>query len=357
MTIRSRRIAVRIFAAACVAATSIACSLQTVLAEEISDPGGIFAPGAKLTRIVAEPEGLFYEGPAMGHDGMLYFSDLTITPAKGLKAGITWKHDPDTGKTTVYRSPSGMSNGIAFDAQGRMIVVHQGDYGLRYVSRTDMSTGKAEIVAAHYGGHPFNAPNDVIVDSKGRIFFTDPMYDHRSWEQEEQPVRGVYRIDTDGSVHLVVANVRQPNGLALSPDESILYVCNYDFGKNGPFLVADDFKGDMPPVTSQLFSYDLRPDGTTKFRKILIDLTPQSGCDGIKVDEKGNLYVAAGAVPYLYVYSPDGQKRLATITLPDKNAFLLNINFGRGKYAHTLFIAARDGIYKVETKYQGAVQR
>ena len=84
-----------------------------------------------------------------------------------------------------------MSNGIAFDAQGRMIVAHQGDYGLRFISRTDMATGKAEIVAANYGGHPFNAPNDVIVDSKGRIFFTDPMYDHRSWEQEEQPVRGV----------------------------------------------------------------------------------------------------------------------------------------------------------------------
>ena len=147
----------------------------------------------------------------------------------------------------------------------------------------------------------------MIVDSKGRIFFTDPMYDHRSWEQEEQPVRGVYRIDTDGSVHLVVANIHHPNGLALSPDESMLYVCNYDFGKNGPFLVADDFKGDMPPVASQLFAFDLRADGTTKFRKVVVDLSPQSGCDGIKVDEKGNIYVAAGAVPYLYVYTPDGQ--------------------------------------------------
>jgi gluconolactonase len=249
-----------------------------------------------------------------------------------------------------------MSNGITFDTHGRMIVVHQGDYGLRFVSRTDMSTGKAEIVAGSYGGHPFNAPNDVIVDSKGRIFFTDPMYDHRGWEKEEQPVRGVYRIDPDGSVHLVVAIVRQPNGLALSPDESTLYVCNYDFGKNGPFLVTDDFKGDMPPVTSQLFAFDLRPDGTTKVRKILFDLSPQSGCDGIKVDEKGNIFVAAGAVPVLYVYSPEG-KRLATVTLPGKDAFLLNVNFGRGKYDHTLFIAASDGIYTIETRNAGAAGR
>jgi hypothetical protein len=64
--------------------------------------------------------------------------------------------------------------------------------------------------------------------------------------------------------------------------------------------------------------------------------------------------MAAGAVPYLYVYSSDGQKRLATITLPGKNAFLLNINFGRGKYDHTLFLATSEGIYKVETKNKGA---
>lgn len=352
MNIRRIQVAAQIFGAA---AALLACGTLNAVAAEVEDTGGVFASGAKLTRIVGAPEGFFYEGPAMGHDGMLYFSDLTITPAKGLKAGITWKHDLETGKTTVYRSPSGMSNGIAFDAQGRMIVAHQGDYGLRYITRTDMATGKADIVAPHYGNHPFNAPNDVIVDSKGRIFFTDPMYDHRSWEQEEQPVRGVYRIDTDGSVHLVVAIVHQPNGLALSPDESTLYVCNYDFGKNGPFLVADDFKGDMPSVTSQLFAFDLKPDGSTKFRKILVDLSPQSGCDGIKVDEKGNIYMAAGAVPYLYVYSPEG-KRLATVTLPGKNAFLLNVNFGRGKYDHTLFIAASDGIYRIETKNKGAGQ-
>ena len=243
--------------AAALIASVVAGGGKAAKADEINDTAGLFPAGAKVTQIVGEPDGFFYEGPAMGHDGMLYFSDLAITPAKGLRAGITWKYDPETKKATVYRSPSGMSNGIAFDAQGRMVVVHQADYGLRLVSRTDMATGKAEIVTGQYGGHPYNAPNDLTIDSKGRIWFTDPEYDHRGWEQQEQNVRGVYRIDPDNSVHLVVADVRQPNGIALSPDESRLYVCNFDFGTSGPMGVKDDFKGTMPPITTQLRVYDV----------------------------------------------------------------------------------------------------
>jgi hypothetical protein len=133
-----------------------------------------------LSKIV-RPEGLFYEA-RHGHDGMS--TSATHHPQPRDEGRHYLKHDLATGKTTVYRSPSGMSNGIAFDAQRRMIVAHQGDYGLPHITRTDMATGKAEIVAPNCGSHPFHAPNDVIVDSKGRIFFTDPMYDHRSWSRK-----------------------------------------------------------------------------------------------------------------------------------------------------------------------------
>ena len=115
-----------------------------------------------------------------------------------------------------------MSNGILFDARGDMIVAEGADFGGRRVTRTDMRTGKSYIMAGLYNGHPFNSPNDLTIDAKGRIFFTDPRY--IGHEPIEQPVMGIYRIDLDSSVHLLAANVWLPNGIAVSPDQKTLYV-------------------------------------------------------------------------------------------------------------------------------------
>ena len=225
----------------------------------------IVAPGAKLERLFGE--GFFTEGPAPSPDGSVYFSDITVGKASGNQAGYIWRWDPQTRTSTVFRSPSGMSNGMVFDAQGRMVVAEGAAFGGRRITRTDMKTGKSVILAALFDGRPFNSPNDVALDARGRIYFTDPRY--VGWEPIEQPVQGVYRIDPDGRVSLVVADAGKPNGIAVSPDEATLYVGAND---NGSF-------SDLPPETpaapgrKALLAYDLAPDGSAKFRRAVVDFS------------------------------------------------------------------------------------
>ena len=228
----------------------------------------------------------FTEGATVAPDGMVYFSDITFTDQTDMQAGHIWKHNPETGETTVFRSPSGMSNGMEFDAQGRLVVAEGADFGGRRITRTDMETGKSEIIAGLYNGKPFNSPNDLVIDEQGRIYFTDPRY--AGHEPVEQPVFGVYRIDPDGSIHLVVTDGGKPNGVAVSPDQQTLYVISHDNGAMGSF--PDEVplrKGRMA-----LLAYDLSPEGTATFRKTLVDYAPQDGPDGMVVDAEGNLWVA-----------------------------------------------------------------
>ncbi len=139
----------------------------------------IVPEGARLEKLF---EGVVLtEGVAVAPDGMVYFSDITFSHAtkddKGvIDAGHIWKFNPKTKKTTIFRSPSGMSNGIKFDAAGNMIICEGADYGGRRVIRTDMKTGKSYIIAGMYEGRPFNSPNDVTIDNKGRLYFSDPRY-------------------------------------------------------------------------------------------------------------------------------------------------------------------------------------
>ena len=132
------------------------------------------------------------EGVAAAPDGTIYFSDITFTRETAMQAGHILRFDPATKKTTVYRSPSGMSNGIKFDAQGRMVVAEGADFGGRRITRTDLSTGKSVILAGLYEGRPFNSPNDITIDRQGRIYFSDPRY--LGYEPIEQPVMAVYRM-------------------------------------------------------------------------------------------------------------------------------------------------------------------
>src|SRR5438132_13384048 len=121
------------------------------------------------------------EGCVSAPDGTIYFSDITFSHVakdkRGfIEAGHIWKFDPKTKKTTVFRSPSGMSNGIKFDAEGNMIVAEGADYGGRRVIKTDMKTGKSYILAAMFEGRQLNSPNDITIDEKGRVYFSDPRY-------------------------------------------------------------------------------------------------------------------------------------------------------------------------------------
>lgn len=104
------------------------------------------------------------EGVAVAPDGTVFFSDITFTTETGMQAGHILRYDPKSDKTVVYRSPSGMSNGLKFDAQGRMVAAEGADHGGRRITRTDLVTGKSVILAGLFEGKPFNSPNDIAID-------------------------------------------------------------------------------------------------------------------------------------------------------------------------------------------------
>lgn len=280
------------------------------------------------------------EGPTMSPDGILYFSDFPWSKGKPGKAGMIWSLNPVTGESKVFRSPSGMANGMMFDVNGDLIVCEGADFGGRRVTKTDMKTGKSVIIAGLYQGRPFNSPNDLAIDEQGRIYFTDPRYLGK--EPMEQNQMGVYRIDNDGSIHLVAANVTKPNGIIISPDQKNLYVANADWPGNGNFWVLPDEQSAVRPTPEgALIAFDLMPDGSLKFKSKLIDRR----ADGMAIDVDGNLYLSMG--DKVEVFSPKGEK-ITEIKTPARN-----VCFGRGKYSKTLFIAGGTGVYMIETKKEG----
>ncbi|MFO1042912.1 MAG: SMP-30/gluconolactonase/LRE family protein [Planctomycetaceae bacterium] len=309
----------------------------------------IVPPNAKLEKLFESH--VLTEGVSVAPDGMVYFSEITFSnksrDSKGaIEAGHIWKFDPASSKTSIFRSPSGMSNGIKFDAAGNMLVAEGADYGGRRVTRTDMKTGKSYIIAGMFEGRPFNAPNDITIDEKGRIYFSDPRY--LGHEPIEQPLMAVYRIDTDGSIHRIITDAGKPNGVAVSPDQKTLYVVSNDNGSAGIERLSPDTpvrKGNMA-----LMAYDLAADGTAKFRKTLVDYAPFDGPDGLVMDKQGNLYVAVRAEnrPGICVYSPEG-KELAYI----KTEVPTNVGFGRGDDSKLLYITAGSSLYRIRLNREG----
>lgn len=287
----------------------------------------------------------FTEGPTVAPDGSVYFSDITFTHEANMQAGHIMRYDPNTGKTSVFRSPSGMSNGMKFDAEGRLVVAEGADFGGRRITRTDMTTGKSDIIAGLYEGRPFNSPNDLTIDEMGRIYFTDPRY--VGFEPVEQPVMGVYQIDTDGSVHLVVADSGKPNGIAVSPDQKTLYIGSND---SGSFRNITD---ELPTYIGRmaLLAYDLSTDGIATFRTTLVDYAPEHGPDGFEVDVEGNLYVAVRDKTRfgVCIYAPNGDE-LAYIKTPELPT---NVAFGRGASSKILYITAGGGLYKIRVAKDG----
>jgi gluconolactonase len=310
----------------------------------------IVAPDAKVERIYTGAT--FTEGPAQAADGALYFSQITVSRrfrARGapFPAGHIWRLDPRTGQARIFRSPSGQANGITFDLEGRMLIAEGADFGGRRITRTDLATGESIVLAAQYNGRPFNAPNDLIVDAGGRIYFTDPRY--FGPEPVEQPVQGVYRIDPDGKIALLTADAGKANGIVISPDQRTLYVSSLDFG-------AMDFLSDEIGTVSgpmALYAYDLSPAGALSSRRVLKDFAPGMGPDGITVDRDGNLYLAVpGEQPDgqgIHVISARGEP-LAFIPIPESPT---NVKFGRGADARTLFVTSSSSVYRVRVLRSG----
>src|SRR5881296_3912265 len=174
----SKRDLVALIAAVGCSATAFAA--DSGFPDPVGDPAYV-PQGSKLERLF-DGGCMLTEGVAAGHDGMIYFSDITFTKfckdpsGKYLQAGNIWKYDPKTGEAMIYRSPSGMSNGLKFDREGNMIAALGADYGGRMLIKTDMRTGRSWILTGMFEGKPYNALNDISIDEKGRIYFTDPRY-------------------------------------------------------------------------------------------------------------------------------------------------------------------------------------
>ncbi|MGE5440354.1 MAG: SMP-30/gluconolactonase/LRE family protein [Bacteroidota bacterium] len=299
----------------------------------------IFPPGARLEKVFGD--GFFTEGPAESPDGSIYFSDLTFTSESRMQAGYIWKFDPRTGKTHLFRSPSGMANGIRFNNEGNMIVAQSADFGLRCITETDMKTGKSRIIAGLFNNKPFNSPNDLSIDKKGRIYFTDPRY--TGHEKVEQHVMGVYRLDTDGKVSLIISDLPMPNGIAVSPDEKTLYVGCYDEGSE-----ADSVNKVSRSPLMEILAYNLKEDGSAQLKKVLIKLPAEGGPDGIRLDEKGNIYAAIRneASPSVKVFSSEGLE-IASLPVPEVPS---NLTFSRNGY---LYITAGKSLYRIKTLNRG----
>jgi len=319
-----------------------------------TDDGGVLPTDARLMKVF-DGGCMLTEGVSAGHDGMMYFSDMTFTArckddsGRYSQAGNIWKYDPRSGETVIFRSPSGMSNGIKFDANGDMIAALGADFGGRMLLKTDMRTGKSYILSGLYNGQPYNAPNDVTIDEKGRIYFSDPRY--LGHEPVMQPGFAVYRLDPDGNVVRVVTNGGKTNGVLVSPDQKTLYVVSND---NGWLDMMRLDEANARPFEGHhvLQAYDLSPAGTVSNRRVLVDYAPYSGPDGLIADAKGNLYVALRAEnrPGIGVFNREG-KEIAFI--PTGKELPTNVGFGRGEERHVLYVTSGKSLYKIATLNQG----
>ena len=300
--------------------------------------------GAKLERVFHS--GNWTEDPVESPDGKVYFCDVTATFRTGMTAGIIWVFDPTSGQTRIFRSPSGMAAGIQFDANGCMVAACGADFGARAIIRTDMETGRSNIVAGLYKGRPFNSPNDLIIDRQGRIYFTDPRY--LGHESIEQPVFGVYRVDGDGTVNLILADVSKPNGIALSPDERILYVVEHDI------RLLDRRIEDVPTRDigeMRILRYALNADGSANNQEVFVDFAGEKGADGIAIDPDGNLYAAVQSDrhPGVRVFSAAGEL-LALLPMPERPSNLALTTLHEQPF---LYVTASTGLYRIRTGLPG----
>jgi len=274
----------------------------------------------------------FTEGPVWHPDGYLLFSDPN--------ANVIYKYDPRMGNVSVYMTKTGYtgydigdyhqpgSNGLAIDPSGHLIVCQHGN---RRIIRDEIK-GPMTVLSDQYNGRRLNSPNDLVIKSNGDIYFTDPPYGlPRAYDdpRRELPHAGVYRI-RNGKTDLLTTDLGGPNGIAFSPDETYLYVSNWD---------SRDIHN-----TKTLWRYEVKPDGTLTNGKVFFDMNQtddDEALDGIKVDMKGNVFVSApGGV---WIISPAG-KYLGKIIGPERPA-----NMAWGDDGKTLYLTAHTGLYKITT--------
>lgn len=292
----------------------------------LADDAKFFPADAKVEKLWGD--GSFTEGPCLGPDGCIYFSDI---------GNRIMKFDPATKKTDVFRDPSGRSNGLKFDKRGRLIACEGANTGgNRRISITDKD-GKVKSLAETYNGKRFNSPNDLTLDSRGRVYFTDPRY--VGDEKIELDTQSVYRIDPDGKVTKIIVDVKKPNGIVLSPDEKTLYLAE---------------SNSDPKAARLLLAYPLKEDGTVGLGKNLFDFGADRGIDGMTATRDGHIVATAGRgkTAGISVFTPEG-KKVGFLSTPEDPS---NCCFGE-KDLKTLYITAGKSLYRVETLMTGVQQR
>ena len=262
----------------------------------------------------------FTEGPVWHAEGkFLLFSDI---PANKMK-----KWTAEEGITN-FRVPSGKSNGLTYDKQGRLVTA---EHANRRVSRTE-ADGTVVTIASHYEGKRLNSPNDVIVKSDGSIYFSDPPYgltaDYGVEGEQDLDFQGVYRLSPDGqTVTLLVDDFDRPNGLCFSPDESILYI------------------NDTERMHIRVF--DVQSDGTIANGRIFAEEEGEDGVpDGMKIDVHGNVYLTGPGG--IWIFDPSGE-HLGVIQISEQAA---NLGWGGDDWS-TLFITASTSLYSIQCKVSG----
>ena len=236
-----------------------------------------------------------------------------------------------------------------FDAEGNLVIGESADHGGQRVTKTDMRRAERDPGRLLRGTGSLNAPNGVSIDEQGRIYFTDPRYE--GLEPVEQPVQGVYRIDTDGSVHRIIANATKPT-VYVAPDQSTLYVTDFDTGfLDGPRLTPEELAS-IPPLQMTLWAYPLNPDGTVGERRALVNYLPKFGPDGITADSNGNLYVAVrdSDAAGIRVYTPQGQE---IARIPTGDILPTAAEFGTGRNSNILYVTAGKGLYRIPLNATG----
>jgi gluconolactonase len=302
----------------------------------------------------AEITGGLTEGPAVAPDGSIYFSDIPF----GKDKGMILHFDPKTKETTVFAKDSGKSNGLKFDAKGSLIACEGADGGGRRLAKYDVKTGKSQTLVDGIKGKRFNSPNDLAIDLKGRIYFTDPRY--LGEEPRELERQAVYRCEKDGTVIEVTHDCEKPNGIALSPDMKTMYLIDHN---NGTDKIDPKASGSPPKKGAmKVYSFPLGDDGLINGeRKTIIDFGTEDGGDGMAVDVKGNLYIVARSLkrPGVLVTDPTG-KEIAFIptgaSQPDaKEAVGIGTNccFGLGEGSKTLYVTIDKSLYRIKLKVEG----
>jgi len=275
----------------------------------------LFSRDARIERVATGFR--FTEGPVwFAEERCLLFSDIPASRIVKLTTDC---------RVTTFRQPSGKSNGLTRDREGRLIAC---EHDNRRVSRTEKD-GPITVLADGFEGKRLNSPNDVVVKSDGAIYFTDPPAGIKP-EQQELMIQGVYRLSADGTeLALVASDFERPNGLAFSPDEKRLYI-------------------DDSSHRRHIRVFDVQVDGSLSSGRIFYDMNIEEpgSPDGIKVNVEGHIYCTGPRG--VWVFDAKGN-HLGTIVTPEKPS---NCAWGDNDW-RSLYITARTSVYRIRVNIPG----